>query len=96
MRSMTYKNANIESGEGLPLFLRYAMTIDPLLLPDGQETGENFGVEISFLEDGKETETCRVRNISTVHERVEKLLELLWRNTVTPVSLEDVVQDYLA
>ena len=59
---------------------------------------EIFGVEIIKKEYiGKEIqiESRSIENISRNEQTINKVMELLKNNTVTPVSLEDVIGDIL-
>lgn len=57
------------------------------------ERGEpcRYGVEIRDMGGGRSL----VRDITSRAERGEEILELLVRNTVTPVALRDVIDDLL-
>ena len=53
---------------------------------------EIFGVGICKLETGEEK---IFRDVTSVRSRAEELVDLLATNFVTPVSLEDVICDWL-
>lgn len=53
---------------------------------------ESYGVKIRSRRSG---ESAQLLNITTSVSRIDELLELLMRNTVTPVTLRDVVEDWL-
>lgn len=57
-----------------------------------QTTGviENYGVEIV-----RGAEKCCIEKIAVSGDRVWSLAELLLKNTVTPIALMDVVDDWL-
>lgn len=55
-----------------------------------------YGVAISFHGKGGTTCSAQVDDISCSQTQVENLLRLLVKNMVTPVTLHDVVEDYLA
>lgn len=55
-----------------------------------------YGVAISFRETGGTACSAQMDDISCSQTQVEDLLRLLEKNMVTPVTLRDVVEDYLA
>lgn len=54
---------------------------------------ENYGVRIA---DTAGQEAMEVPNITTSTRRIDELVELLVQGEVTPSSLKDVVEDWLA
>ncbi len=52
---------------------------------------ESYGVKIV----GPDGEEAVIPNITVSISRIDELLELLQRNSVTPVALRDVVDDWL-
>lgn len=54
-----------------------------------------YGIEIRLSRPGKKTEVARVEDITTDRAEADKLLALLRRNDVTPVTLQDVIEDTL-
>ncbi len=52
---------------------------------------ESYGVKVA----GPDGEEASVPNITVSVERIDQLLELLRRNCVSPVTLRDVVLDWL-
>ena len=87
MRTVEYGRTTL--GEGTAT-LRYFLTVDTYKCDAGCEL-ESYGVMVSF-DDG---ESAAVRCITLSTERIGKLLELLMRGRVTPVSLNDVVDDWV-
>lgn len=57
---------------------------------------QTYGVAVSFHATGGDVNSAQVDDISCSQKQVEDLLQSLMKNTVTPVSLRDVVEDYLA
>lgn len=55
---------------------------------------ESYGVRI-HADLGRQTETSTVWDISPDLKAVEALLELLCRMEVTPITLQDIVCDYI-
>ena len=66
--------------------LNYLLLVDPV----GQQA-EAYGICVASG-DGM---TCAVKRISFSQVRIFALLERLIRNSVTPVTLRDVVEDWL-
>ena len=54
---------------------------------------ENYGVRIVNDKGGEES---TISNITTSPRRIDELMELLIRGGVTPITLWDVVEDWLA
>lgn len=52
----------------------------------------SYGIEVSTSAG----ERACVRDITDSYDGIRALLELLIRNTVTPVTLRDVIEDWLA
>ena len=68
----------------------YYLLVESILF-EGTLLGESYGVKL-VSDSGEEEKVLRV----TVNaERVQRLLQLLVENEVTPVALQDVVQDWL-
>lgn len=57
---------------------------------------QTYGVAVSFQATGGNAESTQVEDIGCSQTQVEDLLRLLMKNAVTPVTLRDVVEDYLA
>lgn len=75
--------------EGRELTCKYFILVE--------ETGGRFPCEsygIKILLDAQK-ESAEIHDISLSVERINDLAELLCRNSVTPVALRDVVEDWL-
>ena len=57
---------------------------------------ESYGVRITSSTGGTAQETNSIMNVTASTQRINELMELLVRQCVTPVSLNDVVQDWLS
>jgi|GEM_PF-1702252 len=79
----------ITTQEGEVLLLAYRLLEDEILL-EGERV-RSFGISIA---EGR-GESCAVADISSDRKAVEQLLETLWQMEVTPITLEDIVQDYI-
>ena len=66
--------------------------LDYYLLADELEnTGENYGVQVCYANG----ETDCVRGITFSQSQIMRLLVTLMEQTVTPVTLRDVVEDWI-
>ena len=61
-----------------------------LLEEVSEETGRSYGVEVHL-----NGETAAAANLSPCRRRVEALARALVRGTVTPLTLRDIVDDWL-
>lgn len=63
-------------------------------------TLKSYGVKISKIKitdcGGKVIESKQINNIFYRKEDAEVFLDIIMRNTVTPISLMDVTEDYIA
>ncbi|ADU28175.1 DUF6514 family protein [Ethanoligenens harbinense] len=57
---------------------------------------QTYGVSVSFTGEQGASYSDQVNDICFSQKQAEDLLHLLAAHTVTPVSLRDVVEDYLA
>ena len=80
-----YKTVMDQEGERLEL--EYHLLEEEIAL-NGAEVN-TYGIEIS----DHRSECRAVRDISPDRAAVMELLELFWRMDVTPITLEDIVQD---
>lgn len=55
-----------------------------------------FGIRVELTNMGRLVDTAEICDVTTSIERGKYLINLLSNNTVTPVSLVDVIEDYLA
>lgn len=63
---------------------------------DGAEGVPCFGISVSLSVDGEVSDSSTVDDVSPSEETARRILQLLAKNLVTPVSLKDVVEDCLA
>jgi hypothetical protein len=84
------RTATLEDGRELTLI--YYMTIDEFTdIMTGQEY-ENYGVCVCLFESGEEE---MIRSVTFSARGIQALLDLLSSNLVTPVTVCDVVNDWL-
>ncbi len=62
-----------------------------LLASDVESLGQNYGIRI----DRGDGESAIIPNITLFQHEIEDLLNILLRNTVTPSTLRDVVEDWI-
>lgn len=77
----------LESPEGCGY--DYAILVDEMAV--GGLCCESYGIKVT----GPDGESEAVPNITVRVERIDELAELLCRNQVSPVTLRDVVEDWL-
>jgi hypothetical protein len=79
-----------EAGIKYPIKLEYFKT-------SREENVETkFGIEVvktEYLSDSVRVETKHVKNVTNNTEKLDKILALLRNNEVTPIGVEDVLQD---
>jgi hypothetical protein len=62
---------------------------------EGYQPYIGYGVQIHLCSHGRISEMGAASNITCSYQKAVSLIELLARNTVTPVTLDDVIEDYL-
>lgn len=80
-----------KEGIEYPIKLEYFKT-------SGEENVKKYGVEVvktEYLEGNVRIETKEVKNVTDSLSEEEKILTLLKNNEVTPIGVEDVLQDLL-
>lgn len=90
MRELTVAKRQMIDETGREHNYEYMILIDEMPVSD-QICVESYGVKI--LE--QEGESSELANITPSSARIERLLDLLVRNTVTPCTLRNVVDDWL-
>lgn len=90
MRELTVAQRQAQDEEGREHIYDYSILVGEMAVsPDF--SCESYGVKVR--ERGGET--GEVPNITVNIARIDELMELLIRNTVTPCALRDVVEDWL-
>lgn len=90
MRELLVCMREICDQEGLPHRYNYSILIDEMDV--GRFSCESYGVKIAEVPAGH---TAMVAHVTTSIPRIDELMELLTRNTVTPTGLRDVIDDWL-
>ena len=81
MRETKVRSRTLVRKDGEDLHLRYTIV---------EEQGA-YGVRIEKA-DG---ECAELRDLTGSRERIEALFHMLWRGGVTPLSLRDIIEDWL-
>lgn len=90
MREMLADSCKEVGEDGTEHCFEYIILVDEMEVSGGLFC-ESYGVRV-VREDG---ESAEVRNLTVRVERIDALVELLRRNAVSPVTLRDVVEDWL-
>ena len=90
MRELLVDTCTGEEEDGTAHSFQYYILVDEMELGGGLSC-ESYGVKVA----GPDGEEASVPNITVSVERIDQLLELLRRNCVSPVTLRDVVLDWL-
>lgn len=68
---------------------RYVILVDEMTV--GEMSCESYGVRVT----GPDGDCAEIPNITVSAGRIDELVDLLRRNQVSPVTLRDVVDDWL-
>ena len=90
MRELLVDTCTGEEEDGTAHSFQYYILVDEMELGGGLSC-ESYGVKVA----GPDGEEASVPNITVSVECIDQLLELLRRNCVSPVTLRDVVLDWL-
>ena len=90
MRELLVDTCTGEEEDGTAHSFQYYILVDEMELGGGLSC-ESYGVKVA----GPDGEEASVPNITVSVERIDQLLELLRRNCVSPVTLRDMVLDWL-
>lgn len=72
-----------------------SVQLDYLLFSElGQDKLQRYGIRLELLDQGKQTHK-EIRDITTDGYRAAELLELLWRHTVTPATVLEILDELL-
>lgn len=83
------------SDDGTEMLLEYFVT-NCICLSDGAEGIPTFGIRLQATTKGGALETSVVQDISPTKEEVTRLAKKFCDLGVTPCTLKDAVEDYLA
>lgn len=91
MRELYIKRREERGEDGLIYRFDYYILVDQMEVSGGFAC-ESYGVKIIATDSN---DMAEVPNITVSISRIDELMGLLVRNTVTPASLKDVVLDWL-
>lgn len=83
------------SDDGSEILLEY-FVMNCICLSDGAEGIPSFGIRLQATTKGGTVETSVVQDISPAKEEITNLAKELCGLGVTPCTLKDVVEDYIA
>lgn len=90
MRELYVGSCMIERESGERCSFDYYILIGEI--DTGQFFCESYGIKIVRSDS---TSICEIPNITTSAARIDGLVELVLTNKVTPISLRDVLEDWL-
>jgi hypothetical protein len=64
-------------------------------MAEGAANAPVYGIRVELTEFGRLLDSAEISDVTTSMESGKYLINLLSNNTVTPVSLKDVIEDYL-
>lgn len=72
------------------------LSLEYYLLASEDEDFCTYGVQVNMTKDTGETETAVIRDVLTSKTNMIELIKLLHANSVTPVSVCDIIYDCIA
>lgn len=90
MRELLVCTKTALAEEGEPHEYTYSILVDEMDV--GTFACESYGVKIKEASTGRQ---AAVPHITTSIPRIDSLMDLLTRNTVSPAALRDVIADWL-
>lgn len=90
MRELFLKSLHLTDGTGASRVYDYSITIDEMDV--GGYACESYGIRVAS-HDGTEAEA--VNNVTCSIARIDELCELVVGSGVTPLTLRDVISDWL-
>ncbi len=87
-----------EAGIKFPIKLEYYKTTREEISKNARENENKYGIEIvktEYREGNVKVETKEINNVANNVKDQEKILTLLRNNEVTPIGVEDVLEDLL-
>lgn len=92
MREMEYCKKSVSFDTEEPKTLVYHVTIDEMHVPASESIIETYGIGVTIFESG---ETALIQNVTLSKSRIMSLSGLLAAHLVTPVTVNDIVEDWL-
>lgn len=85
----------IHENDVQPIVINYYLTKD-LCMTDGAPQTDVYGIEAQISVEGIITDSSAVKDISPSLSKVQELINQLAMYQVTPITLKDVIEDYIA
>ncbi len=95
MREILFSERNIRNEEGQELYLRYYITVNDICR-EGSVLFESYGVKIVMVREDGKAEAAKIDDIFVNLLEINELVMVLSRCSVTPVSLYEIMDDYMA
>ncbi len=95
MREILFSEKSVRDEDGRELRLGYYITVNDVVLK-GTTSFESYGVKIVMAGENGKSETAKIDDIFVNLLEINELIMLLSRCNVTPVSLYEIMDDYLA
>ena len=76
----------------------YPIKLEYYKLNEEENFQNNYGIEIiktSYIENKSIIEKNKITNITKEENKINELLETLKKNEVTPISMEDIIEDIM-
>ena len=98
-KSMTYHGETfLEKGDLAETNIKDKIQLKYYTFKEMKDEKNTYGIQVvkrAYNEDGTDTETCRRNNISYSSEKIIEIINTLKDNKVTPIGLNDVLEDLL-
>ena len=95
MREIFFSTKCVVNDEDEELKLDYYITVGEVVF-EGGASFESYGVKIVMTRENGEKEETQINDIFVNLLEIDELIMLLSRCTVTPMSLYEIMDDYLA
>ncbi len=95
MREIFFSTKCVENDNNEKLKLDYYITVGEIECESGASF-ESYGVKIVMTREDGENESAQIDDIFVNSLEIDELIVLLSRCTVTPMSLYEIMDDYLA
>ena len=95
MRELPFAETFLELETGTYM-LRYGLLVSEAAGERGDLLCESYGVRVSFLENNRLLDRQEALDVTSDPRVLEALLRLLHKHRVTPLSLPDIIEDFMA
>lgn len=94
MKKLFLKKANLASDDGKEFTLEYTVLVEEISTANGGIL-EGYGIRIDKKIGNSLVEYAEFPNITMKALEIERLFMLLSEGTVTPIALQEILEDYL-